>query len=256
MMQKLRIVTTSWDDGERTDLKIAEMLQSRGVCGTFYVPIHAYQERPALSHADLKDLHAAGFEIGAHTVSHKLLWGLSSVELAREIDPCKPTLEDIVGNEVRMFCYPCGRYDSNVVRALRKAGYQGARTVRMLATQLRFHPFEMPTSLQICPHPRTNYFKNIARARKLESLKVCLKNLSRLDNWLELGKGLFDSVLENGGVWHMYGHSYELEQWRLWDGLAEILDYVCKRDGVMYVRNCELIPLLSAQQNHVGNSNS
>jgi peptidoglycan/xylan/chitin deacetylase (PgdA/CDA1 family) len=108
-MEKLRIVTTSWDDGERTDLRIAEMLQSRGVRGTFYVPVHAYQGRPALSHADLRQLSIAGFEIGAHTVSHKLLWGLSSQELAEEIDPCKPALEDILGSEVRMFCYPCGR---------------------------------------------------------------------------------------------------------------------------------------------------
>jgi peptidoglycan/xylan/chitin deacetylase (PgdA/CDA1 family) len=254
-MEKLRIVTTSWDDGERTDLRIAEMLQSRGVRGTFYVPVHAYQGRPALSHADLRQLSIAGFEIGAHTVSHKLLWGLSSQELAEEIDPCKPALEDIVGSEVRMFCYPCGRYDSNVVHTLKKAGYHGARTVRMLATQLRFHPFEMPTSLQICPHPRVNYFKNIARARKLESLQVCLANLKRLDNWLELGKRLFDSVIENGGVWHMYGHSFELEQWGLWEGLAEILDYVSGREGVMYVRNFELIPLLSAQNSHPGNGN-
>lgn len=255
-MEKLRIVTTSWDDGERTDLRVAEMLESRGVRGTFYVPVQAYQGRPALSHADLRELSASGFEIGAHTVSHKLLWGLSSQELAQEIDPCKPTLEDIVGSEVRMFCYPCGRYDSRVVHALKRAGYQGARTVRMLATQLRFNPFEMPTSLQICPNPRTIYFKNIARARKLESLQLCLANFSKLGDWLELGKRLFDSVLEHGGVWHMYGHSYELEQWGLWEGLTEILDYVCKRDGVRYVRNCELLPLLSAQRGHTGIGNS
>lgn len=255
-MEKLRIVTTSWDDGERTDLKIAEMLQSRGMRGTFYVPVRAYQARPALSHSDLRQLAAEGFEIGAHTVSHKLLWGLPSQELAEEINPCKPILEDIVGTEVRMFCYPCGRYDSNVMRALKSAGYWGARTVRMLATRLQFNPFEMPTSLQVCPHPRTNYFKNIARARKLESLQVGLSNFPQLGNWLELGKRLFDSVMKNGGVWHLYGHSYELEQWGLWKGLEEILDYVGKRNDVVYVRNCELIPLLTHQSSSAGNGNS
>jgi peptidoglycan-N-acetylglucosamine deacetylase len=256
-MGKMRIVTTSWDDGESTDLKIAEMLQTRRMRGTFYVPIRAYQSRPPLSHSDLRQMVAEGFEIGAHTVSHKLLGGLSPQELAEEVNPCKPMLEDIVGTEVRMFCYPCGRYDSNVVQALKNAGYQGARTVRMLATKLAFDPFEMPTSLQVCPHPRTNYFKNIARARKLESLQIGLSNFPQLGNWLQLGKRLFDSVMQNGGVWHLYGHSHELEQWRLWQGLEEILDYVCKRDNVIYVRNCELIPLLAQRGSSAGkNGNS
>ena len=51
-----RIVTTSWDDGDRADVRIAELLQSRGILGTFYIPICPYQGRPALSHEDLKSL--------------------------------------------------------------------------------------------------------------------------------------------------------------------------------------------------------
>jgi peptidoglycan/xylan/chitin deacetylase (PgdA/CDA1 family) len=242
-MELPRIVTTSWDDGEQSDLRVAEMLRSRHVRGTFYVPTRPYQGRAALSPADLRALSAEGFEIGAHGVSHKLLWRLPADELDKEIAPCRPYLEDILGTEVRMFCYPCGRYDSNVVRALKQAGYWGARTVRMLATQTRFKPFEMPTTIQIMPNPRSNYFKNIARSRQLESLQVGLANLSRLGNWLELAKGIFDSVLENGGIWHLYGHSQEIEELRLWKDLEEILDYVGNRKGVTYVPNRELIRL-------------
>jgi peptidoglycan/xylan/chitin deacetylase (PgdA/CDA1 family) len=229
------------------------MLRSREIKGTFYVPNTPYGARPALSHADLRALSSEGFEIGAHSVSHKLLWGLSAEELAREVSPCKPTLEDILGTEVRMFCYPCGRYDSNVIRTLKEAGYWGARTVRMLATRLEFNPFEMPTTVQIIPQPKSSYLKNVARARKIEGLQVFLTNMKRLDNWLELGKGLFDSVLQNGGMWHLYGHSHEIEKLGLWRELGEMLDYVSKREGVMYVPNSELIPLLSQQGSHAGN---
>jgi peptidoglycan/xylan/chitin deacetylase (PgdA/CDA1 family) len=252
-MERPKIVTTSWDDGDRADLRVAEMLRSREIKGTFYVPNTPYGARPALSHADLRALSSEGFEIGAHSVSHKLLWGLSAEELAREVSPCKPTLEDILGTEVRMFCYPCGRYDSNVIRTLKEAGYWGARTVRMLATRLEFNPFEMPTTVQIIPQPKSSYLKNVARARKIEGLQVFLTNMKRLDNWLELGKGLFDSVLQNGGMWHLYGHSHEIEKLGLWRELGEMLDYVSKREGVMYVPNSELIPLLSQQGSHAGN---
>ncbi len=255
-MEKLRIVTTSWDDGERTDLRLAEMLRCRKVRGTFYVPVTPYQGSPALTHAELREMLSEGFEIGAHGFSHKPLWKLSAEELDKEVNPCKPALEAILGSEVRMFCYPKGRYDSNVVRALKQAGYWGARTVRMLATRLEFNPFEMPTTLQISPHPQFNYIKNMARARKIEGLQVYLANRTRLGNWLELGKRLFDSVLQNGGVWHLYGHSREIEELGLWNGLGEILDYVGKRKDVLYIPNCELIRFLSPQAARLGNSKS
>lgn len=230
------------------------MLRSRAIRGTFYVPITPYQSRPALSHAELRALSSEGFEIGAHGYSHKHLWRLPANELAEEITPCRPILEDILGAEVRMFCYPRGRYDANVVRALKKAGYYGARTVRMLATGFEFDPFEMPTTVQISPHRKSDYIKNVARgARKIEGLQVFLANMTRLGNWVELGKKLFDSVLENGGIWHLYGHSREIEELGMWKELEEILDHVGKRKGVMYVPNCELVPSFSGQAKHAGN---
>src|ERR1700733_9615808 len=109
-MERLRIVTTSWDDGDCADLRVAGMLQSRRIGGTFYVPNTPYGGgRAVLSHADLRTLSSEGFEIGAHSVSHKAFWGLSAGELAKEVRPCKPLLEDILGMEVRMFCYAWGR---------------------------------------------------------------------------------------------------------------------------------------------------
>jgi peptidoglycan/xylan/chitin deacetylase (PgdA/CDA1 family) len=239
-LEKARIVTTSWDDGDHTDLKLAEFLRSRGVRGTFYVPIK-YRERP-LNHSQLRGLASEDFEIGAHGFSHKLLWRLRPEELAQEVGPCKPILEDIIGREVRMFCYPRGRYDPNVVRALQEAGYRGARTVRMLATRPAFHPFEMPTTLQIFPHAPFTYLKSVLRARSLESLQSCVVQMPRLGSWLELGKRLFDAVLENGGIWHLYGHSWEVESLSLWDDLGDLLDYVGRREGVSYVPNCALVP--------------
>ncbi len=240
-VERPRIVTTSWDDGDRADRRIAGLLQSRGILGTFYIPISPYQGRSSLSHADLKSLSSEGFEIGAHGFSHELLWGQSIEVLTKEISPCKPILEDILGAEVQMFCYPRGRYDSNVIRFLMKAGYRGARTVRMLSTHLDFNPFEMPTTIQIFPHSRSSYIKNILRARTKESLEAGLDNMALLGNWLGLGKRLFDSVLQNGGVWHLYGHSWEIDELGLWNELEELLDYISKRKEVLYVSNGQLV---------------
>jgi len=236
---KLRFVTTSWDDGDCADLKLAELLRLKGIHGTFYIPINYRQN--ALSQAELRTLASEGFEIGAHGWSHKLLWHLQPAAVGQEVRPCKDVLENILGRQVEMFCYPCGRYDTNAIRALKEAGYRGARTVRMLATRLTFNPFEMPTTLQVFPHTPSTYLKNAVRARSLESFQSLLFQMPRLGNWVELGKRLFDAVLEDGGTWHLYGHSWEIERQDLWDDLRELLDYVCRRDGVRYVPNCELL---------------
>ena len=238
---KLRFVTTSWDDGDIADLQLAELLRSKGIHGTFYIPIN-YRERP-LGHTQLRSLASEGFEIGAHGWSHRLLWRLQPEEADQEVRPCRDVLENILGKQVEMFCYPCGRYDTIAIRALQEAGYRGARTVRMLATGLAINPFEMPTTLQAFPHVPFIYLKNAARARSFRSLQSSLVQMPRLGSWVDLGKRLFDTVLEDGGVWHLYGHSWEIDRLGLWDGLRELLDYVCRQDAVRYVPNCALLRL-------------
>jgi peptidoglycan/xylan/chitin deacetylase (PgdA/CDA1 family) len=238
---KLSIVTTSWDDGDPRDLRIAEMLQSRGVCGTFYVPIIGYNGGPTLSPVESRLLAVQGFEIAAHGMSHHTLPKFRGKELKREVSVCKARLEDVLGEAVRMFSYPKGRYSSRVVTALKDAGYEGARTTHMMACDLRFDSFEMPTTLQVFPHTRSIYIKNIVRAGNLHRLCDYVIRFHELESWVELGKRLFDRVLKEGGVWHLVGHSWEIEQMGLWDQLREILDYVSGHDRALYVTNHGLL---------------
>ena len=245
---KARIVTTSWDDGNRADLAVAELLAARGMKGTFYIPIN-YSER-SLQNRELRDLSSAGFEIGGHGYSHKLLRGLSANEMNDEIAPCKPVLEDITGMEVGMFCYPCGRYDEKVLEALRAAGYRGARTTRMLAMQAQFDNFEIPTTVQAFPHRPVTYFKNVAKSGQFEYLKTLLSQRTRLGSWVELSKRMFDAVLAEGGVWHLYGHSWEIERLGLWNQLREVLDYVAGHSSVQYAVNGALVPAEAMAARH------
>jgi hypothetical protein len=62
-----------------------------------------------------------------------------------------------------------------------------------------------------------------------------------------MGKILFDQVLREGGLWHLYGHSWEIEQGGLWAGLAEMLDYVCGREGVLYLSNRDVLECLPSE---------
>jgi peptidoglycan/xylan/chitin deacetylase (PgdA/CDA1 family) len=242
--QAVRIVTTSWDDGDPADLRLTELLSARGLRGTFYVPIRGYQGGPTLSTGQLKELSAAGFEIGAHTVSHRTLSGLSSKDLADEVRNCKTALENILGQPIQMFCYPNGRYNAGVIHEVERAGYTGARTTKMLSTARDFLPFEMPTTVQAFPHPAGNYLKNLAKSRNVRGLVLYAAKWSHCRDWVDLGKLLFAQVLDSGGIWHLYGHSWEIEQLGIWSHLRELLDFVSGRPEVAYLTNGQLTQFL------------
>jgi peptidoglycan/xylan/chitin deacetylase (PgdA/CDA1 family) len=203
-----------------------------------------YHGGKALEAADLKSLRSGGFEIGAHGVSHRILTGLGPKELDREVRICKSRLEDTISQPVPMFCYPKGRFNKSVIRHVKEAGYKGARTTRMLRQGLDFDPFQMPTSLLAHPNTRMQYAKNLVKGRNIRGLFDYVTRFIRLDSWVSMGKVLFDRVLRKGGLWHLYGHSWEIEQGGLWAGLAEMLDYVCGREGVLYLSNGDVLKYL------------
>ena len=53
-------------------------------------------------------------------------------------------------------------------------------------------------------------------------------------HWDRQAKALFDRVQREGGVFHLWGHSEEVERHGDWDRLKEVLQYIGGREGVMY----------------------
>jgi peptidoglycan-N-acetylglucosamine deacetylase len=235
------IVTTSWDDDASSGLDMAHLLGERGLPGTFYVPTGQLGEPSRFTRRDLVALAGDGFEIGGHTVSHRILTEVNQSDLVREVGDCKKTLEQILGREVATFCYPRGRFNAAVVGEVERAGYRGARTTRMLCTQAEFPAMKMPTTIQAFPHGRSNYVRNAIRLKGTIELAKSSFDLLAFESWLALGKKLFDRVLAQGGVWHLYGHPWEIEKLNLWSQVKEILDYVAQREGVTYLTNAQLL---------------
>jgi hypothetical protein len=240
-MSKLTIVTTSWDDGHPCDLRLARMLAKSGLPATFYVPLFGENGRPVLGSAALRSFMNQGFEIGAHTVTHQVLPTLDNKKLTSEVCGSKQLMQDLLGEEVRMFCYPRGRYNSRVIGSVKQSGFIGARTTRMFSQSLDFARFEMPTSLQAFPHPPLNYLKNLGKRTDLPGLARYFSKYAKCKNWVDMGKIMFDDVLRDGGIWHLYGHSWELEELGLWDQLQELFTHVADRPGVVYATNSKAL---------------
>src|SRR6266852_5170403 len=113
--KKIVVVSTSWDDGDRSDLRVGEMLSGQGLAGTFYVPLEPFRAGRELNVQEIRELAAASFEIGGHTVSHRNLTELPFKDQAREVSECKRVLEDRLGAEVKSFCYPNGKLNRETV---------------------------------------------------------------------------------------------------------------------------------------------
>jgi peptidoglycan/xylan/chitin deacetylase (PgdA/CDA1 family) len=89
--------------------------------------------RPAermLHWSQLRDLDAAGVEIGAHTHNHPYLDTLVEGAARDEIVRSRALLEEELGREIESFAYPNGYSSEAVRRLVPAAGYRSACAVR------------------------------------------------------------------------------------------------------------------------------
>jgi peptidoglycan/xylan/chitin deacetylase (PgdA/CDA1 family) len=133
-----RAVAITFDDGFRTVLEHAKpVLDELGWPATVFVVTAAPRTteevawlaadadtgaRAALGWADIERLHDAGWEIGSHTRSHRLLSALPADVRDDELARSREEIAARVG-ACESISYPWGEVDDAVVSAARRAGY-------------------------------------------------------------------------------------------------------------------------------------
>lgn len=92
---------------------------------------------------ELRQLGAAGWEIGSHTVTHADLSRLDYESCRREIDESCKVLESLTGEPVQTLAYPFGHHGAVAVAAVRDAGLLAA-----VATCSRsWQPYELTRAM-------------------------------------------------------------------------------------------------------------
>lgn len=99
---------------------------------------------PMLNWAQVRELAAAGVEIGAHSHSHAQLDQCADAALCDELRLGRILLEDCVGTPVRSLAYPFGYSTPRVRVAARAAGYRCAASVRNIRATASGDPFMIP----------------------------------------------------------------------------------------------------------------
>ena len=223
-------ITTSWDDGHPLDLKLCSLLKDYGISGTIYIPL-SNSENEVISRDTIKTI-ARDFEIGSHTYNHTWLTQVDENTMTHELAESKNALESITGKEVMSFCYPRGLYNNGVTEKVKESGYKLARTARALSTT-------MSKSYEYHPTIHAFNYNLVARCKQLftasdHSLAAKLLLYGHIfKRWDIIAKKSLDHVLENGGIWHLWGHSWEIDGNNEWNILRDVLEYT-KTNGRKY----------------------
>jgi peptidoglycan/xylan/chitin deacetylase (PgdA/CDA1 family) len=85
---------------------------------------------PLLSWSQLAEMVTAGFEIGAHSVTHRPLTEITPAEAEREIVESKERIEEELGRPVKTFAYPFGMFTRTHCEIVRKH-FRGACSVKL-----------------------------------------------------------------------------------------------------------------------------
>jgi peptidoglycan-N-acetylglucosamine deacetylase len=234
-------VTTSWDDGLKTDLRLAMLLKKYNLKGTFYIsPKNRDWKKDALMSEDEIKKISEDFEIGAHTMTHPTLLKLDEEEMYKEISESKIYLENITKSEIKCFSYPRGVYNEKIKESVEKIGFIVARTVKRHCIEFPINPFALETTIHAY-----NHILDIIKILRFSNFNP-LKFYKNMD-WEYLSKRMFDYVFIHGGVYHLWGHSWEIEKYHQWDKLENVLIYISKRENVRYLTNYEVIINSSAK---------
>ena len=218
-------ITTSWDDGHPLDLRVAALLSKYGIGGTFYVPATA--ERETMSASQLREL-ARAFEIGAHTLHHVDLTRTTDQIAWHEIADSKSFIENNTGVPCACFCPPIGHYGTRHLHMIRRADYLGVRTTEF--PSLDFPRSEaglvvMPTSVQAFPHRFSAFARNAVKRRAMANLWRYVVYGCGVE-WHTQGVLLLCRAIARGGVFHLWGHSWELRDFDQWERLTELLRFM------------------------------
>jgi hypothetical protein len=231
------LVTTSWDDGHPSDLRVADLLEKHGLSGTFYVPSANSEGRPVMRSIEIAEL-GHRFEIGGHTQDHISLTETSPHLAAAQIVANKHRLEDLLGREVCGFAYVRGRHNRIVRDLVAKAGYRYARTVINLMSTPGIDLFRVPTTMQFFAHSTSTYIRNylsggptLGRSAILAAILISGRPASRFFSAAK-------ACARAGGHFHLWGHSWELDEHDLWAELDRLMERLSRLHG-RFVTNAD-----------------
>ncbi len=137
-------VVLTFDDGYDDNYSQAyPVLRRRGFTGTFFLITDAVGNPEYMTWSQAIEMSRQGMSIEAHGRTHSDLAASRAADQAWQIGGSQKILEDKLGQPVRFYCYPSGRYNAQTIATLRAQGYLAAVTTAYGATHSAADLFEL-----------------------------------------------------------------------------------------------------------------
>lgn len=144
-------VWITFDDGWKDNYTNAfPILKNYSIPATLFVTIEYVNKNYGfMNWQEIKEAAECDISIGAHTISHRILSGLSNSELEKEIAESKNKIEQRLGKRVISFAYPIGKKQhyclEKCIPILKKNSFKLAVTTigGFNAIELKQEPFNL-----------------------------------------------------------------------------------------------------------------
>lgn len=228
---KSKAFTLSYDDGVVQDRRLAALFRQYGLKCSFNLgsgllghketgraPGRKEIDVSKVSPEEVPEVYRS-HEIAGHGLYHSSLPDVGTPLAMYEIIEDKRRLEQISGQPLKMFAYPFGLYNDQVIQMLSLAGYQGARTVTST------HEFEIPENFMLW-NP------------------TCHHNDQRL---MELAQRFIKGTSFAPMLFYVWGHAYEFDGQDNWEVIERLAEYMSGHgEEVWFAANGEIITYVNA----------
>jgi peptidoglycan/xylan/chitin deacetylase (PgdA/CDA1 family) len=117
-------VRISFDDGNASDVEIGlPALVARGLDAQFFLLAGRLDQPGSVSSDGVRELRAQRMTVGSHGMWHRSWRGMTQQEQVEEFVTARDRLAAVAGAPVTVAACPLGRYDRQVLKALRDNGY-------------------------------------------------------------------------------------------------------------------------------------
>jgi peptidoglycan/xylan/chitin deacetylase (PgdA/CDA1 family) len=171
-------VVLTFDDGYADAATVATpLLRKYGARATFYVSAGFVGDERHVSWRQLREMQAAGMEIGCHGTFHRDLTTLQIAAATYEIDHCAATIGHYVARPTT-YAYAAGRRSRSIEQIVRQAHFKAALTERPGAVTSFANPYDLPRLRVARDEPLASFAALVSR-RLRSSGSTCTVPSSR-----------------------------------------------------------------------------
>lgn len=217
------------------------MLKKYNLQGTFYIP-RQNMERPVMNPVQVQEL-SKHFEVGGHTLNHTKLYSEDPQRMEKEIYGSFQWLKSLLGNDPVCFCFPGGVCSSSASATVFRCGFKVARSTELFCTSMPASKKPLSTTLQVYEHTRCEYVRHLIKRNRWPHLIKWLCMHSRI-TLAHLAEQYLAEAGRHNGCFHLWGHSWEIEEFGLWQKLEDIFKILADRNDFTSIQNRQLVQYL------------